>query len=94
MLSAEQESVSRLFATKRSQEEKFGEIDHRVLHGAPVIEGSLAWIVCTLDSELRRGDHVVAIGQVVEAASTGRAPGSLPRVVPDDAGHPGRRRCG
>lgn len=68
MLAAEQESVSRLFATKKSQEEKFGEIDFRLEHGAPVIEGALAWIVCTLDSELRRGDHVVAIGQVVDGA--------------------------
>ena len=66
MLSAEQESVSRLFATKRSQEEKFGEIAYRLEHGAPIMENTLAWLVCTLDSELRRGDHVVAIGQVVE----------------------------
>ena len=66
MLAADQESVSRLFATKKSQEEKFGEIDFRLEQGAPVIEGALAWIVCTLDSELRRGDHVVAIGQVVD----------------------------
>ena len=66
MLAAEQESVSRLFATKKSQEEKFGEIAYRLEHGAPIIENTLAWLVCTLDSELRRGDHVVAIGQVVD----------------------------
>ena len=46
-------------------EAKFGEIAYRVEHGAPVIDNTLAWLVCTLDSELRRGDHVVAIGQVV-----------------------------
>jgi flavin reductase (DIM6/NTAB) family NADH-FMN oxidoreductase RutF len=66
MLAAGQESVSRLFATKKTQEEKFAEIDYRVEHGAPVIGGTLAWLVCTLDSELRRGDHVVAIGEVVD----------------------------
>jgi 3-hydroxy-9,10-secoandrosta-1,3,5(10)-triene-9,17-dione monooxygenase reductase component len=65
MLAAEQESVSRLFATKKSQEEKFAEVGYRLEHGAPVIEGTLAWLVCALDSELRRGDHVVAIGEVV-----------------------------
>ena len=65
MLADGQEDVSRLFATKRSQEEKFAEIDHRLEHGAPVIDGCLAWIVCSLDSELRRGDHVIAIGQVL-----------------------------
>jgi flavin reductase (DIM6/NTAB) family NADH-FMN oxidoreductase RutF len=66
VLSAEQEPVSRLFATKKSQEQKFAEIDYRLEHGAPVIEGTLAWLVCTLDSELRRGDHVVAIGEVLD----------------------------
>jgi 3-hydroxy-9,10-secoandrosta-1,3,5(10)-triene-9,17-dione monooxygenase reductase component len=65
MLASGQEDVSRLFATKKSQEEKFAAISHRLEHGAPVIEGSLAYLVCGLDSELRRGDHVVAIGQVL-----------------------------
>lgn len=73
MLAAEQEAVSRLFATKKSQEEKFAEIDYRLEHGAPVIEGTLAWLVCALDSELRRGDHVVAIGQVVDGGFDPRA---------------------
>jgi len=67
MLSAGQEDVSRLFATKKSQEEKFAEIDHRLVHGVPVIDNSLAYLVCGLDSELRRGDHVIAIGQVLES---------------------------
>src|SRR4249919_3749355 len=66
MLSAGQEDVSRLFATKKSQE-KFAEIDHRLVHGVPVIDNSLAYLVCGLDSELRRGDHVIAIGQVLES---------------------------
>ena len=65
MLAAGQENVSRLFATKQTQEEKFAEIDHRLEHGAPVIDGCLAWLVCALDSELRRGDHVVAIGRLL-----------------------------
>jgi 3-hydroxy-9,10-secoandrosta-1,3,5(10)-triene-9,17-dione monooxygenase reductase component len=67
MLSAGQEDVSRLFATKKSQEEKFAEIDHQLVQGVPVIDNSLAYLVCGLDSELRRGDHVVAIGQVLES---------------------------
>ena len=67
MLSAGQEDVSRLFATKKSQEEKFAEIDHHLVQGVPVIDNSLAYLVCGLDSELRRGDHVIAIGQVLES---------------------------
>jgi flavin reductase (DIM6/NTAB) family NADH-FMN oxidoreductase RutF len=65
MLSLGQESVSRLFATKRAQKEKFAEVGHRLEHGAPVIEGSLAWLVCSLKSEFTHGDHVVAIGSVL-----------------------------
>ena len=67
MLSAGQEEISRLFATKKSQEEKFAEIDHHLVQGVPVIDNSLAYLVCGLDSELRRGDHVIAIGQVLES---------------------------
>ena len=67
MLSAGQEDVSRLFATKKSQEEKFAEIDHHLVQGVPVIDDCLAYLVCGLDSELRRGDHVIAIGQVLES---------------------------
>jgi flavin reductase (DIM6/NTAB) family NADH-FMN oxidoreductase RutF len=65
MLSSGQEEISRLFATKKSQEEKFAEIGHQLVHGAPVIDDCLAYLVCGLDSELRRGDHVIAIGQVL-----------------------------
>jgi flavin reductase (DIM6/NTAB) family NADH-FMN oxidoreductase RutF len=68
ILAEGQESVSTLFATKKSQEEKFAEVEHRSVQGTPVIAGCLAYLVCTLDSELRRGDHVIAIGCVVEGA--------------------------
>jgi flavin reductase (DIM6/NTAB) family NADH-FMN oxidoreductase RutF len=75
MLSAGQEEVSRLFATKKSQEEKFAEIGHHLVQGVPVIDDCLAYLVCCLDSELRRGDHVIAIGQVLESGvDEGAAP--------------------
>jgi flavin reductase (DIM6/NTAB) family NADH-FMN oxidoreductase RutF len=64
VLSTEQEAISRLFATKAPQEEKFAEIPYRLVAGAPVIEGCLAWLVCELESEVQRGDHVIAIGTV------------------------------
>jgi flavin reductase (DIM6/NTAB) family NADH-FMN oxidoreductase RutF len=69
VLAAGQEDISRLFATKRSHADKFAEIDHRTEHGVPVINGCLAWLVCALDSEFRRGDHVVAIGDVIAGGS-------------------------
>ena len=69
MLAAGQEDISRLFATKKSHEEKFAGLDYRLEHGAPVIDGSVAWLVCRLDSEFERGDHIVAIGQVLSGAT-------------------------
>jgi 3-hydroxy-9,10-secoandrosta-1,3,5(10)-triene-9,17-dione monooxygenase reductase component len=65
MLSAGQEDVSRLFATKQSQEEKFAGTGYRLEHEAPVIDGCIAWLVCSLESEVQRGDHVVAIGEPI-----------------------------
>jgi len=65
MLAAGQEDVSRVFASKLDPDEKFAAIDYRLENGAPVINGCLAHLICGLDSELRRGDHVVAIGEVL-----------------------------
>jgi 3-hydroxy-9,10-secoandrosta-1,3,5(10)-triene-9,17-dione monooxygenase reductase component len=65
ILAVEQEYVSRLFATKQSQEQKFAEVAYRLVHDVPVISGCLAWIACGLESELQRGDHVIAIGTVL-----------------------------
>ena len=73
MLAAGQEDVSRLFATKKSHEEKFAEIAHHFELGVPVIGGCLAWLACELDSEFRRGDHVVAIGNVSGGATNEEA---------------------
>lgn len=64
MLAAGQHDVARIFATKRSHSEKFAEIAHRYEGGVPVVSDCLAWLACGLESEFRRGDHIVAIGQV------------------------------
>ena len=68
MLATGQDEVSRIFATKKSQEEKFGTVGYRLEHGAPVLDGCLAWLVCSLDSELGRGDHIIGVGKVLAGA--------------------------
>jgi len=73
VLAAGQEHISRLFATKKSHGEKFGEIGYRLERGVPVIADCLAWLVCGLDSEFRRGDHVVAIGHVLGGGQSDEA---------------------
>ena len=45
-----------------------------VAEGAPVIEGALAWLVCEVDELLRRGDHTLVIGRLVEAGTGREAP--------------------
>jgi flavin reductase (DIM6/NTAB) family NADH-FMN oxidoreductase RutF len=75
MLAVGQEEVSRAFATKWPSEEKFAQVDYRLENRVPVLNGCLAWLVCSLESEFRRGDHVVAIGEVVAGESSAeRAP--------------------
>jgi flavin reductase (DIM6/NTAB) family NADH-FMN oxidoreductase RutF len=73
VLAEGQEDVARIFATKKSQEEKFAAIRHRSVRGTPVIDGCLGFLVCSLDSEFGRGDHVIAIGEVLEARVDGDA---------------------
>jgi 3-hydroxy-9,10-secoandrosta-1,3,5(10)-triene-9,17-dione monooxygenase reductase component len=65
VLALGQYGTSRLFATKLAQEEKFAESVHRLELGVPVLDGCIAWLVCSLESEFSRGDHVVAIGAVL-----------------------------
>jgi flavin reductase (DIM6/NTAB) family NADH-FMN oxidoreductase RutF len=67
VLAEGQEVVARIFATKKSQEEKFAAIRHRSVRETPVIDGCLGFLVCSLDSEFGRGDHVIAIGRVLDA---------------------------
>jgi flavin reductase (DIM6/NTAB) family NADH-FMN oxidoreductase RutF len=71
VLSAGQEDLARLFASKRPEREKFAGVAHTVHDGIPVIEGVLAWVGCRLERLLPGGDHTIGIG-AVEAAEAGR----------------------
>jgi flavin reductase (DIM6/NTAB) family NADH-FMN oxidoreductase RutF len=71
VLAAGQEDLARLFASKRSEREKFAGVAHSVHDGIPVIEGVLAWVGCRLERLIPGGDHTIGIG-AVEAAEAGR----------------------
>ena len=45
--------------------EKLDGVAHRLEHGVPVIEGSLAWAICELQELIAGGDHTIAIGRVL-----------------------------
>ena len=65
LLAESQEDVCRVFASKAP--DKFAEIGWKHSgNGAPVLEGILGYIDCTLDQVIPSGDHEVAIGAVTD----------------------------
>jgi flavin reductase (DIM6/NTAB) family NADH-FMN oxidoreductase RutF len=66
ILRAGQEELARVFASKRVHAEKFEGVMHRVQHGVPVIDDVLAWIACDLRDVHDGGDHVIAVGTVID----------------------------
>jgi 3-hydroxy-9,10-secoandrosta-1,3,5(10)-triene-9,17-dione monooxygenase reductase component len=64
VLTADQERLAGVFASKLPESEKLDGVPHRFENGVPVIEGSLAWAVCDLRELIAGGDHTIAIGEV------------------------------
>ena len=64
VLSAHQEEVARVFASKMPESEKLDGVAHRFQAGLPIIEGALSWVACSLRDLIAGGDHTIAIGQV------------------------------
>jgi 3-hydroxy-9,10-secoandrosta-1,3,5(10)-triene-9,17-dione monooxygenase reductase component len=65
VLSSEQRQLAGVFASKLPERQKLDGVAHRLEHGAPVIEGAVAWAVCTLRELIAGGDHTIAIGEVI-----------------------------
>jgi flavin reductase (DIM6/NTAB) family NADH-FMN oxidoreductase RutF len=65
-----QQELARLFASKAPERTKFAGVQHTVQDGIPVIEGTIAWVGCTLQELIAGGDHTIGIGAVT-AAETG-----------------------
>jgi 3-hydroxy-9,10-secoandrosta-1,3,5(10)-triene-9,17-dione monooxygenase reductase component len=65
LLSAGQEPVAGVFASKLPEAEKLQGIDHHVEHGMPIIDDVLAWAVCDVEELIAGGDHTICIGRVV-----------------------------
>ena len=64
VLSAQQEEVARVFASKIPESEKLEGVGHRYEDGVPIIDGALSWVVCALRDLIAGGDHTIAIGEV------------------------------
>jgi flavin reductase (DIM6/NTAB) family NADH-FMN oxidoreductase RutF len=68
ILGAEQEPLSRYFASKERPRgrDAFRDVPHRVeVTGSPIIEGTLGFLDCALHAGHEAGDHMVFIGEVL-----------------------------
>ncbi len=74
VLASDQEQVSRIFAGKQPEPEKFAGCAYAERSGVPVIDGTLAWLRCQLDAIYPGGDHVIVVGNVVEMGGDGGEP--------------------
>lgn len=63
VLAAGQEPISRHFACKGTEEEKFGGIPYHLHDSIPVLDGCLAWMLCEVEAEVAGGDHAIVIGR-------------------------------
>ena len=78
VLAADQVALARLFATKHR--DKFGRSQvatRRGSDGAPVIDGALCTLECTLTETFASGTHMVLIGQV---SRVGHDPAKTPAL--------------
>jgi 3-hydroxy-9,10-secoandrosta-1,3,5(10)-triene-9,17-dione monooxygenase reductase component len=66
VLSAAQEELAGVFASKLPEAEKLEGVEQRVEGGVPIIEGAIAWATCELRELHAGGDHTIAIGEVRE----------------------------
>jgi flavin reductase (DIM6/NTAB) family NADH-FMN oxidoreductase RutF len=76
VLSRDQEDLSRLFASKLPERQKFADVGFEPVQGVPIIDGTVAWLVCDTQAFHPGGDHLLCVGRVVAMGPghTGRAP--------------------
>jgi flavin reductase (DIM6/NTAB) family NADH-FMN oxidoreductase RutF len=74
VLSAAQERLAGVFASKLPESEKLEGVAHRIEQDVPIIEGSIAWAACELRELIPGGDHTIGIGKVVALGLGGGEP--------------------
>ena len=61
-----QDEVALRFASKATMPEKFEGLDWHERDGVPVLDDTVASILCTLEDDVAGGDHRVVVGRVVD----------------------------
>jgi flavin reductase (DIM6/NTAB) family NADH-FMN oxidoreductase RutF len=73
-LAHDQEALAARFASKLPEAEKFEETGWSERAGVPALDGCLAGLACELRELLPGGDHLIAVGEVLDAWSAGGDP--------------------
>ncbi len=74
VLSAHQDHVAGVFASKLPEAEKLDGVAHRTESGVPIIAQAHAWAACELRELIAGGDHTIAIGHVMALGMGGGEP--------------------
>jgi flavin reductase (DIM6/NTAB) family NADH-FMN oxidoreductase RutF len=74
VLSRDQEGVAATFASKAPERDKFREIRHVEVDGAPVIDGVVAWLAGEVRDLVPGGDHVIGVAEVSSVGAPGGDP--------------------
>src|SRR4051794_13409927 len=70
VLGADQEHICRVFASKAA--DKFADLEWSPAgSGSPILDGSVAWIDCKIQTVHEAGDHFIVIGEVVSLEAVG-----------------------
>jgi flavin reductase (DIM6/NTAB) family NADH-FMN oxidoreductase RutF len=66
VLTAEQEPIARAFASKAPHTEKFSGLEVAEHATVPILARSAAWVACALRDLHDGGDHLIAVGDVLD----------------------------
>lgn len=72
VLGEDQREAAMIFATKSPQEVKWQTVDWRERFGVPIVDRSLAHVVCEVADVIPGGDHEIVTGEVLEVAAEER----------------------
>jgi flavin reductase (DIM6/NTAB) family NADH-FMN oxidoreductase RutF len=66
ILARSQEEIAARFASKQPESEKFAAVRWSERSGVPMLADCAAGLACSLDRLLPGGDHLIAVGEVVD----------------------------